>query len=556
MRAGRSGWAGLAGTLFLCGAILSCSPPEQRQAPPPPDPAQFDDKTPEDGGTVVLRLDTDVRSLNPVFINSSYEKEIASFLFDGLVELDSEGRVTPGIASSWEVAADGKSYTFHLGNSTFSDGKPVTASDVVFTLKHILHDSPELSGAFEGLQEANTKALDDRTVQVSFDKARAGQLLAFGTAILPEHIYSQGDFKKDFAFAVTGNGPYRLLRHTAGTEIVLQRRDDYRGIKPHLQFVIFKIIADGNVAWNALKRGDIDEMELNSDQWKSAEADPSVKRDIDLRRFYKLSYNFIPWNTRTPALSDKRVRKALSMCLDRKAIIQHVYDGTARVVTGPYTPDQWAYNPDVAPVEFNPPAAKQLLSDAGWRDTDGDGILDHDKKPLKIEMIVPAGSKTSIEQAQIFQDALKQIGVVLVLQQLDNATLIGRVTEGKFEATFLSWDLDLDPDLFAIFHSSQMPPQGQNFVFYSNPTVDALLVQGRETMALKQRTAIYQKLHLLLADDQPYTWVLQESVKWATNKRIRNVREGRGLGPFFWLPGPRDWWIPTPFRKLELSPAR
>lgn len=541
--------------LLLLSGLVGCRP-EQQQAPPPPEAVQFDDRSPEDGGTVSLRLDTDLRTLNPVFINSLYEKEVASFLFDGLVELDQEGRVVPGVAKSWEISPDGKTYTFHLGGSTFSDGTPVRAGDVLFTLNHILHDSPELSGAFEGMQAAGSKAIDDQTVQVVFDKARAGQLLAFGTAILPEHIYAKGDFAKDFAFAVTGNGPYRLIRRTAGKEVVLQRRGDYLGRKPHLEYVVFKIIGDGNVAWEALKRGDIDEMELSSEQWKKAQSDPELKRRVDLRRFYKLSYNFIPWNTKNPILADRRVRQALSMCLDRGSIIQHVYDGTARVITGPFTPDQWAYNPDVPPVEFNPTAAKQLLSDAGWRDTNGDGILDSKQQQLLIRMIVPSGSRTSIEQAQIFQDALKQIGVKLELEQLDNATLIGRVIGGKFEATFLSWDLDLDPDLYALFHSSQMPPHGQNFVFYSNPEVDSLLVEGRESLDPKRRTVIYQKLHQILASDQPYTWVLQESVKWATSKRVRSVREGRGLGPFFWVPGPRDWWIPTSLRKRELTPAR
>jgi peptide/nickel transport system substrate-binding protein len=537
-------------------AAFACGGSEHHVFPPQPQPVSYENRSPEDGGTTVRRLETDVRTLNPILINNSSEKQVLSYLFDALVELDAQAHIVPGAASKWEISPDGKIYTFHLDpKGTFSDGRPVLASDVVFTLKKILSDSTQLSGAFEGLQLGETRAVDPSTVQVVFDHVRAGQLLAFNIPILPEHVYSVGDFHTAFTDKVVGNGPYKLVRRIAGSEIVLSRRPDYPGVKPHIDGVVLKIISDSTVAWNALRRGDIDEMELSSEQWRLAKDDAALQKQIDIRLFYRLGYNFIPWNDHDAVLSDKRVRRALAKCLDRTSIISHIYYGTARIITGPFTPDQWAYNPAVAPIEFDPQAARGELQAAGWIDRNKDGVLEKGDQQMRIEMLIPAGSRTTRDQAQIFQSALKSVGVRLDLVPVENAIFIQRVSEGKFQSAFLGWDLDLDPDLYSIFHSSQFPPKGSNFVYYSNPQVDQLIVEGRETLDQDERVKIYQQLHALFADDQPYTWIVQEATKWATSRRIQGARTGRGLGPFNWTPGPREWWIPHELQRAS-EPAR
>jgi peptide/nickel transport system substrate-binding protein len=532
-------------TLFLAvlaaTTLTGCRSREHAQLPPAPVSS-----TPEDGGTVVRRLDSDVATLNPIFVSTAYEKQVLSYLFDALVEIDQEANVAPGAARAWKISPDGKTYTFELDpNSTFSDGTPVTASDVLFTLDKIHTDSAQLSGALEGIDPEKTIALDPSTVQVTFKEVHAGQLLAFNFAILPRHVYEKGDFKKDHTWTVVGNGPYVLQKRTAGQEILLSRRSDYKGQKPYLQYVLFKVISEPAVALNALKRDDIDEMEMSTEQWRQSSADKALTERVDLRRYYRLGYSFIPWNTRDPLLSDPRVRRALAACLDRKSIINHIYYGTARVITGPFTPDQWAYSPSVAPIEFDPDAARRKLVSLGWLDTDHDGILDHNGRKFEFEMLIPVAGKATADQAQVFQDGLKRAGVKLDLVPLDNTQFITRVSEGKFQSAILAWDLDLDPDVFSTFHSSQVPPHGQNFVWYSNPEIDQLIVKGRETLDQKQRTDIYHRIHEILAADQPYTWIVQESTKWGINRRVQNVTEGRALGPFYWDPGPRNWWIPV-----------
>jgi peptide/nickel transport system substrate-binding protein len=334
-----------------------------------------------------------------------------------------------------------------------------------------------------------------------------------------------------------------------GKEILLERRADFWGVKPHFQNVLFKVITDDNTAWQAVKRGDIDETIITSDVWMTQSRRPELQKILDFRRFYTLNYNFIGWNEHDPILADKRVRRALASCVDLQSIISNLYHGTARAMNGPFTPDQWSYNPEVPVIQYDPAEAKRALNALGWMDTDGDGILDKNTKPFALDMIVVGGNAPSGAFAQLFQSELKNIGVELKITTLDGSAFFERFMSGNFQTCFLSWDLDPDPDPRALFHSSQVPPNGQNTIFYKNPEADALIDQGRRELDHTKRIAIYRRLHALLADDQPYTWTIQVSLKWAVSKRIRNVKESKGWGLYLWYPGELDWWIPLAQQK-------
>lgn len=502
---------------------------------------------PKQGGTLVRRLASDINTLNFVLHTTSSEKFVLGYLHDPIVAYDKNLKIVPALAKRWQVSPDGKTYTFTLDErARFSDGTPVRASDVLFTLRKIVDPkspSPQLAGLFESLNLDQTRVVDDQTISVVFDTPRAAQLDSFNIAVLPEHVYGGGDFANDYNERVVGTGPYLFVSRNAGTEIVLARRQDYWRKPAFIDRIVFKVLSDDSVAWNAMKQGEIDEMRITADQYRLDGQKPAVRDRMNFHRFYLLSYNFIPWNLRSPILSDKRVRRALAMMLDRRSIVRNVYHGNARIMTGPFTEDQWAFNSAVKPIEFDPAGAKKLLAAAGWSDRDGDGTLDRDGKPLKVTMLLVAGNKPSADQAQVFQSALKDIGVRLDLVTMDGATFFKRVSSGDYESAFLAWNLDADPDLYTLFHSSQFVPDGQNLVFYSNPRVDELIMRARAELDQQKRAALYRELHAILADDQPYTWTVQLATTWAVNKRVRGVEEGKGFGLFYWEPGPRAWWL-------------
>jgi peptide/nickel transport system substrate-binding protein len=511
--------------------------------------APADDAAPQSGGTIVRRFASDIVTLNPIMSTSRYDRLVANYLFTPVVYLDQNLNPIPGLAEKWEISADGKTYIFHLAAAaTFDDGTPVRASDMLFSLRKLIDPATQAAqvvSGFEQLDIANTQVIDEHTLKVAFKQRLAPQLAKFNDMfVLPEHVYAKGRFKEDFALRAVGNGPYRLVRREAGKEISLVRRDDYWGRKPYAKNVLCKVITDDVTAWNAMKHGDIDETIISSDVWQMESGRPELQKTIEFRRFYTLNYNYIPWNGRDPVLSDKRVRHALAMCVDLKSIINNLYHGTARAMNGPFTPDQWAYNPSVPVIQFDPEGARRMFNSIGWLDTDGDGLLDKDKKPLKFDMLFVAGSAAAMPFAQLYQSDLKKIGVQMNIVLLDPAVLISRVLHGDYQSAYLSWDLDPDPDPFQIFHSSQFAPQGSNFVFYKNPEADSLLEKGRTELSQAERVNIYHRLHEVLADDQPYTWTIQVSTKWALNRRIHGVKESKGFGLFLWYPGELDWWIP------------
>ncbi len=506
------------------------------------------DDTPQDGGTLYRRLEVELSSLNPVCFSSKYDRYPAQYLFTPILYLDQSLRPMPGLAKSWEISDDGKLYTFELNEkATFSDGKPVLASDVLFTLHKILDPKSEavqIVGGFEHLDLANTKIIDEHTIQIAFKQVLAAQLIRFGDVyVIPEHVYSKGNFRNDYNDTAIGSGPYRLVRRVPGKEIVVERRPDYWGERPHIQTIVFKFIGDHNTAWNAVKLGEVDETIVASDTWQRERTNPSYARYLEFTRFYTLSYNYIAWNNRSPVLSDKRMRRALAMTIPMDAVIQDLYHGTARAMTGPFTPDQYAYNPTVAPIRYDPDGAKRELASMGWLDTNGDGILDKNGRPLHISLMMMSGSATTKQFGQALQDEMKRIGIDLELLMLEGATVIQRLIAGNYEAAYLGWDLDPDPDPHALFSSTQVPPRGQNFVFFSNLEADRIIDSARQEMDLSKRKELYWRLHELLVDEQPYTWTVQVSSKWAINKRVRGVATSRGYGLFLWYPGELGWWI-------------
>jgi peptide/nickel transport system substrate-binding protein len=535
----------LALLVVLC---VACQRTEQPIADTPKAPVPIDDTRPQDGGTLLRRLDLDVVTLNPVSAASKYDRYVTNYLFTPLIYLDKNLQPIPGLADSWDISDDGLTYRFELNEkATFSDGTPVRASDVVFTLARIIDpasESVQTAGSFDTIDMTKTKAVDEHTVDVVFKQPLATQLVHFNDVlVVPEHVYSIGNFRNDWAARAVGSGPYKLVRRVPGKEVVIERRKDYWADRPHIQTIVFKLVADHGTAFNALKRGELDETTVPSDTWMRERNNPQVTRAIDFQRFYTLNYNYIAWNNRNPLLSDKRVRRAMSMCIPIDALIQDIYHGTARAMSGPFTPDEWAYNPTVQVIRYDPDGAKALLTAAGWSDHNADGVLDKDGKPFRFELLIMVGSATAKQIAQMIQAELKKIGVQVDIVTMDGAMAIQRILKGNYQAAYLAWELDSDPDPYALFHSSQTPGHGNNFVYYANPEADRLMEAARRELDLTRRKDLYWQLHQVLAEDQPYTWVIQVSAKWGLNKRLHNVQPSRGYGYYLWYPGELGWWI-------------
>jgi peptide/nickel transport system substrate-binding protein len=357
---------------------------------------------------------------------------------------------------------------------------------------------------------------------------------------MPEHVYGKGDFAK--TSKLVGNGPY-VLKKRDRSGLLLERRDNYWREKPAITSVLFRPITDNTVAWRAMQRGDIDVTHVDNDLWMRVKDDPNVQKQVEFHDVWQLGYNAIVWNLADPLLQDARVRRALAMTFDRQTVIDQLYHGQARAVTGPFTFDQRESNPDSTAIAFNPVAASGLLASAGWRDSDGDGVLDREGKKFELALLIIAGSNISRDQAQIFQDALAKIGVKLEIKPLDDAAFYDLVLQRNFQSAFLSWINEPDPDPSDMFHSKQLAPNGMNVTGYSNVEADALMDEAARELDATRRIELYHQLHDMLARDQPYLWTVQVAEKWAVSRRVNNVKVAKGFGLFHWYPDSRAWWI-------------
>ena len=138
---------------------------------------------------------------------------------------------------------------------------------------------------------------------------------------------------------------------------------------------------------------------------------------------------------------------------------------------------------------------------------------------------------------------MKKIGVQVDIRSLDGAAISQQTRAGNFDAAYLAFQLDADPDPHSLFHSSQFPPHGQNFILYTNPEVDRLIDGARAELDAEKRKALYWRLHEVLAEDQPYTWIVQVSMKWGIRRRVRAATSSPAYGLFHWYPGELDWWM-------------
>jgi peptide/nickel transport system substrate-binding protein len=498
------------------------------------------------GGTVIRHLESECNTLSWVLYTSVYENYVLRLLYDNLLDRDENLNIIPVLAKDYSISDDHMKITITLRDDIYwHDGLPITTADVVFTMDKILDPAvPALNkqGYFTKLDRL--EVVDERTVVFHWTEPYAPSLQAITQfAPIPKHIYDTDDFLRNpYNRKPVGSGPFKFEEWRTSQMISVVRNDNYHNTPAYLDRIIFKIIPDGSVALNALKAGELDEMRVTQIQWERQTNDPGFMENFNKHLYYVPAYNYIGWNCRSIWFRDKLVRQAMSQLFDCESINAKLYSGYAKLVSGPFYINHWSYDKSIKPWAFDPQDAKRKLEQAGWIDHDGDGILDKDGIKFEFEFIIPSGGQTGKQYTQILQEECAKVGIVVKIRMLEGATFFEKVDKGEFDACALQWRLDIDPDIFDTFHSSQVPPMGLNHVFYSNPEVDKLLEQGRLEFDQDKRADIYHQIHRLMHEDQPYTFVVTVPEKRPINKRIQGVVISPD-GPFNFYPGAAYWYV-------------
>jgi peptide/nickel transport system substrate-binding protein len=494
--------------------------------------------TPVRGDTLVVGLVSPM-TLNPVLATDTPSFTINALVFSGLVRANDRLEFEPELAESWEISPDGLVWTFHLREDvTWHDGTPFTAEDVAFTLERIRdpHTITIRRGDYE--QVDRWEVVDPHTFRVYFKTPFAPALQAFSIGIIPKHLLQGVDINTaPFNTNPVGTGRFRFREWKPDVHVILDRNEDYYKQVPYLDSIAFRLIPDDSVRMEELAGGGIDFAGILPPQYGRMKGVAHLR----VHRFPSLSFTYFAWNERLPKFDDDRVRIALGLALDREAIAAAAYEGFAVPASGPFPLVSWAINPAVEPLGYDPERAKQLLAEAGWRDTNGDGWLDRDGKRFEFEFLGRAGDPIAKMVIELAMEHYKAIGVKLNPLFLEWGDLVSRLDPPRraFQAFFLGFGVGVDPDPHIYYHSTQAE-WGFNDTNFVDAEVDRLIDEGRRTMDFAARKQIYHRLHQRLHDTQPVTFMFFTEAIIGVDQRFQGVVPS----PIGTLWNVEHWWVP------------
>ena len=504
--------------------------------------------TPVFGDTFIEASIGDASTLLPVLASDSASSGINNLVYNGLLRYDKNLIVEGELAEYWEVSADNLEITFHLRKGVkWHDGTPFTAADVLFNYQ--LYTDPNTPTAYAESFKQVTKAevLDPHTFRVHYDKPYAPALMSWAMPVHPKHLLDGEDVTKSrLARNPVGTGPYRFKEWLGGEKIVLEANADYFEGQPYIKRVVLRIIPDSSTQFLELQTGGLDFMGLSPLQFDRQTDTPAFRRLYSKYRYLNFGYTYLGYNLNRPLFQDKRVRQALAFAINKQELVDGVLLGYGVAATGPYKPDTWVYNAKVKRYDYNPEKARQLLQQAGWQDSDGDGILEKNGKPLTFTIVTNQGNDLRSKTGEIIQRRFKEVGIDVQLRIIEWATFLKEfINPGNFDATILGWTGGPEPDQYNIWHSSKTGPQQLNFIGFKNAEVDQMLEEGRRIFDQPQRKAYYDRFQEILAEEQPYTFLYIPEALPAVSKRFRGVEPApAGIRYNF-----NQWFVPIDEQK-------
>ena len=502
---------------------------------------------PVDGDWLIYHLSAEPATLNPITATDAYEGTVNNGkIYETLVQRNNETlELEPLLAESWEISEDKLKYTFKIREGVkWHDGTPFTSQDVVFSYKTIMNpkvDTPQLRSYFQEIR--NVKAIDDLTVEFTYARPYFLALeFCGGMPIVPKHIFDEGDFNTNPAGrAPIGTGPYKFVRWTTGRDIVVEKNPDYWGEKPNLNKIIFKIITDQTVAFQVLKRKDLDVSALTPIQWERQTGSPAFEESFDKLSYFAPNYSYIGWNSKRPFFADKQVRTAMTHLVNRELILDKILYNLGAIITNPFYINSPQYDKSIKPLDYNPEKAEELLQEAGWVDHDGDGIRDKDGVKFEFEFLIPGGSETGEKIATILKEELDNMGIQMDIRKTEWAVFTTRLAERNFDAVTLAWSMGAESDPYQIWSSSQAE-SGSNFIGFKNEEADKLLEKARTEFDREKRNELYTKFSEIVHEEQPYTFLFCRKSTVAVNKRFENVVVyPLGIDPV-------KWHVPLPLQ--------
>ncbi len=504
---------------------------------------------PDRGGTFVEGVAGNPQYLNPLL--SRYNRadaDLVALLFNGLTRLDQQGNVVPDLAEGWQVSPDGLTYDFKLRSGLYwHDGAPVTAADVLYTVGAMQDQEfpgdPALSTLWRAVEVSAPDGPDARAIRFKLKQPFAPFLDYTTIGLLPAHLWERVPaaqmMNSQLNTRPVGTGPFQLSQISA-TRIDLVPFPRYHGPAPNLTGLTIRFYPDHQSLLPAYDRGEIDGI---SWIWPDEIDSLATRKDLQVFSAPMSGYTLIDLNQQnpnTPFFKDVNVRQALLYGLDRQALVDHVLHGQGMVAHSPILPGTWAYDEDVTKYGYNPEKARQLLDQANWKDSDGDGVRDKDGKKLSFILL---GQDRELLEA--IAKMWAQIGVQAVPQVVTAAGLATDfLVPRTYEAALVHWELAGDPDPYPLWHSTQIK-DGQNYAGWNDRAADEAIEKARALADQPARKPFYVDFQREFAAKVPALLLYHPVYTMGIRDKVHDVQ----VGPLN-TPGDRyrdiaNWYIVT-----------
>lgn len=533
--------------LLLALTVPACSskpaaPPQPPATATPPAAERAEDQ-PRDGGTLTFASLGDIVTLNPLFAQDTASGDLQQLLLARLYDLSPEGKLAVtenSLAAELPRVEDGGlRYTIKLKETPrWSDGKPVTADDVVFTFQMMAN--PEVGSPLLPYVDKvkEIKAVDPHTVEITMKEIYAPfELTALNVPVAPRHVLEgvaprelqNHPYGKDLTRTVT-NGPYRWAEWQQNQYHVLTRDPNFWGKKPHIEKVVYKVYADAQTMVQGLLSGDVDmatgiPVSLLG-AVKAKEGLTVIEQPGPYYDYLGFNFNGENFPGGKSPFAGVKTRQAIAYAINRKGMVDSILQGHGSIINGPFLSSSWAYTPgsDVD-YPYDPEKAKQLLAEDGWK-PGPDGILRKDGQRFAFTLQYNAGNTRREQIAAVVQQNLKDVGIEVKIEPVEwSAWVEKNISPGKFQAVLLGWQLTPDPDAEPIFSSRYFPPSGQNIGWYRNERADRLWVEGYRTTDPAKRKQVYADLARELSTDLPYVFLMQRNEILGVSQRVRWKKE-------------------------------
>ena len=524
----------------------------------------------EEGGEFTEIFGARMPRITPYLSGDVYSRRVLDQVVEPLGSYDPETLQIKGVlADAWQFDPDGMWLRVHLDpRAIFSDGMPVTAEDIRWTVEDFIKNTrieAERSRSTLDMIEA-VKVINDRTVEFVFNKAVFTNLdYTLGIYVLPKHIYAplEESVINQSTGLLVGSGPFRLEvmdvdnQWSPGEDVVIVRNERYwRDQKPALESMRFKVITEPTAALVGFRNGDGDMLTPSSTQYSKLRKDADFLQNNAIYKWVNMrsGYSFIGWQCGrrggppdgnwTP-FHDQRVRRAMTMILDREQMIRSIWAGVGVVSTGPNSPSSPSSNPDISPWPYDPAGAKALLAEAGWADSDGDGILEYQRDdeffskgtPFKFEFTITNSGETSERIISYLVSQCGESGIICEPRVVDWSFYSDMLKRRDFDAMIMAWSASSpESDPKQIWHRLSILDQGDNFIQWDSPAASDLIDKGRAAMDREERMLVWHDFHSVIHEEQPYTFLRVSPWIRFINRDIGNVQTypiGLETGEFF-----------------------